>query len=472
MKRLKTLRARFAAWTAGLLLATLGGFGLFEYASLSSSLYRAEDDLLQLSVTQVMGVVNYENGQIATSDNISDSPATIGSRERGISIRVLNQNGQVVQSTGTYAFAQPVVQNPLPHIAYFETIPDPATGAPTRVYYSPVLQNGNLTGAIQVAHSMAGIQETLAQLLVMFLLGAPLAGLAAAAGGYFLAARALSPIDRITRMARDLSASDLSARLALPATDDEVGRLARTFDGMLARLDESFGRERRFVADASHELRTPLAGMQAILSVMREERRTPEDYEHALADLSDETNRMRTLVDDLLQLARGDAPDTKLAEKVQLSTLLESLCDSLGATADQRRLALACDCAPGLTVMGDTDSLLRLFINILDNALKYTRRGRITVQAGRAEGFVRVRVSDTGPGIAPEHLAHIFDRFYRVDPSRSTAGSGLGLAIALQIARVHGGDIRVESALGSGSTFTVELPLSPDENPPGAAAGR
>jgi signal transduction histidine kinase len=264
----------------------------------------------------------------------------------------------------------------------------------------------------------------------------------AAAGGYFLAAHAIAPIDRITRMAGDISASDLSVRLKLPATDDEVGRLAKTFDGMLVRLDDSFKRERRFVADASHELRTPLTVMQVILSVMREKRRTAEDYDQALTDLSDEADRMRVLVEDLLLLARGSAPAPKSVEAVHVSDLLQSLGDSLRPVAEQRGLSLICDCVPGLILQGDTDTLLRLFLNLLDNALKYTLHGIIVVHAERYTSNLRVTFNDTGPGIAPEHLQYVFDRFYRADPSRTISGSGLGLAIAQDIAQAYGGAYR------------------------------
>jgi heavy metal sensor kinase len=460
MKQLKTLRARFAIWTAGLLLITLAVSGLLEYVSLSNGLYQAEDDLLRLSAAQVMKVINYDNGRIVTSDNISDSPATMESRERGISIQVLNQDGQVVQSTGTYDFNQSIDKSAVRATPYFNTQPEPATSIPVRVYYSPLLQDGQVVGTIRVAHSLAGIQETLARLLAVLLLSAPPLCVAAAAGGYFLAARAIAPIDRITRMARDISAYDLSARLNLPPANDEVGRLAETFDGMLARLDGSFKRERRFVADASHELRTPLTVMQAILGVMREKRRTPEDYDQALADLSDETDRMRVLVEDLLLLARGSAPTPKSVETVYISNLLESLCDSLRPVAEQRGLSLVCECVPGLTLQGDTDTLLRLFLNLLDNALKYTLHGAIVVCADRDTSYLRVTFKDTGLGIAPEHLQYVFDRFYRVDPSRTTSGSGLGLAIAQDIAQAYGGRVDAASIKGVGSTFTVILPLS------------
>jgi signal transduction histidine kinase len=234
--------------------------------------------------------------------------------------------------------------------------------------------------------------------------------------------------------------------------------LASTFDAMLARLDNAFRRERQFTADASHELRTPLAAMQAILSVMREQQRTPEDYERALADLAEEADRLRGLVENLLRLARRGSQSIPSPEQVDLSALLGDVTDALRPLAEAKGLSLSSTIGDGLVLMGDRDSLIRLFVNLLDNAVKYTERGTITVHANLANHMLKAAISDTGPGIAPEHLPHIFDRFYRVDTSRASPGTGLGLAIALDIARAHGGTIEVSSLVGVGTSFTVLLP--------------
>jgi signal transduction histidine kinase len=260
----------------------------------------------------------------------------------------------------------------------------------------------------------------------------------------------------MTRTARRISAEDLSERIQLPATDDEVGRLAVTFDEMLARLDESFRRERQFTADASHELRTPLAVMQTILSVIRQARRTPEDYEQALDDLAEEADRLRTLTENLLSLARSDTRPAVVRERVDLSALLHDVSDSLRPLAEIKGLTLGCTIPEGLRMTGDSDGLIRLFVNLLDNAIQFTERGRVAVSASQQENdTIRVLVTDTGCGIAPEHLAHIFDRFYRVDRSRASRGAGLGLAIALGIVRAHRGEIEVSSVVGEGTTFSA-----------------
>lgn len=458
--RLNTLRVRFALWVSGLVALVLIAFGAFMYARLSQGLYSSIDDSLSLSAAQAVAAVNIENGAINFSDSIPEE-TTADLSARGLTIRVLDTNGQVVQAVGPYrampadAASLHAAQQQQP--AYAEAR-GPAHEA-VRFYTVPVIDNQRVLGIVQVAQSLAAPQRTLDQLLTALLIGGPVLIVVAGLGSYGLAARALKPIDEMTRTARGIADSgDLSARLALPATRDEVGRLASTFDAMLAKLDESFQRERQFTTDASHELRTPLAAMQAILSVIREERRSPEDYEQALADLAEETDRLRGLTEDLLRLARGASPVSPVRERVDVSALVNSVAESLRPLAEAKGLQLTCTVENDLVVMGDMDDLIRLLVNLVDNAIKYTERGAIDLVARREGARLVITVADTGIGIPAEHLSHIFDRFYRVDASRTTTGSGLGLAIALSIARAQGGTLDVSSTVGVGTTFNVSLP--------------
>ena len=467
MKRLSTLRARFALWTAGLLLVALSAFGLYVYGNMARGLAAAVDDTLTLTASQISSDLDIVNGQLILADRLAEDPELNTLRERGFTVRILTPRGQILQAFGPHAALLTLPAN-LSLTPAFSTLAGTASDDAVRLYTRPVSDNDQVVAIVQVAQSLAGLQTTLQQLLNTMLVGVPALVLLSGLGGYVLVARALAPVDRITRTAHGIAegSDSLSARLNLPPTDDEVGRLAETFDAMLARLDGSFRRERQFTTDASHELRTPLTAMHAILDVIREKRRTPEEYEQALADLADETNRLRALTDSLLRLARGEPHGHALAEAVDLTTLLSDVAASLRPLAEAKGLTLTCALAEDLTLVGDSDDLIRLFMNLLDNAIKFTERGGITLAANhsRTRGLT-ITIEDSGIGIPAEHLDHIFDRFYRADKSRAIPGAGLGLSMASDIARAHGGRIDVCSTPSQGTQMTISLPL-PAQSPP------
>ena len=459
MKRIKSLRARFAIWTTGLILFVLAAFGIFVYINLSISLHTAVDNSLSLSAAQTAAALNVNNGQILVPEPIT--PDESGSKvfsEGGVTLIVLSGNGTVLQSAGPYQ-KSPVPVGKTDIQGKFLQQYVSGESDPLRVYVLPVLDNGKLAGWVEAMQSLGSVRDTLDRLLLALLLGGGSLSILAGFGGYFLAARALAPIDNITRTAENISSEDLSARLALPDTEDEVSRLAKTLNKMLGRIESGFKRERQFTADASHELRTPLAAMQTILSVIQEGDRPVGEYRQALDDLADETNRMRGLVEDLLRLARDEGGSTLHPETFDLSALLSDVVDSLRPLAQAKGLVLTADLVSKLPFVGDMDMLIRLFVNLLDNAIKYTEQGTVNLLAFQEDRKIHVVVSDTGIGIPSAHLPFIFDRFYRVESARSSAGTGLGLAIARQIAEAHGGEIKVESRPNAGTTFSVILPL-------------
>jgi len=457
-----TLRVRVTLWVSGLLIAVIVGLGAFVYGSLRRGLEASIDDSLRISASQVDASLDIENETIDFNDAPQENDARTSLHERGLTVRILNPAGRVLEAFGPYR-ALPVESVDTAAVPagkpVFLTVRDPKTSDNVRMYTTPIRKNNRIIGFIQVAQSRKGMEDSLHRLLSALLLGGPLLVLLAALGGFLLAGRTLAPIDHITRTVRRISAEDLGARLNLPATDDEVGRLAATFDEMLERLEGAFRRERRFTADASHELRTPLAAMQIILSVVRERPRSAADYEQALCDISDEVGRLRALSEDLLRLARGDTRRIVEREKVNFSELLSDVSDSLRPLAEAKGVALACSVTEGLVLQGDRDTLIRLFVNLLDNAVKFTERGSIEISAQADREWILATVSDTGIGIPAEHLPHVLERFYRVDKSRSGRGTGLGLSIAQEIALSHGGTLKLTSAPGRGTTAVVQLPL-------------
>jgi heavy metal sensor kinase len=275
--------------------------------------------------------------------------------------------------------------------------------------------------------------------------------------------RALAPVDELTRAARSITADRLSKRLAVPKTGDELERLAQTLNDMIERLEKAFKQISQFTSDASHELRTPLAVMRTTAEVALRSPENLDECRDALEHIVIELDRTSHLVENLLLIAKADSGEATLSLKpVDLVNAMSEACAEVSVLARVKGVEIEARLPEGpVWVNGDAHSLRRLFLILLDNAIKYTPAGgrcEATVDSG--EGFAVGAVRDTGIGIAEEERAHIFDRFYRVDRARSRhQGCGLGLAIGRWIVESHGGSISIESELDRGSLFRVELPL-------------
>jgi heavy metal sensor kinase len=311
----------------------------------------------------------------------------------------------------------------------------------------------------QLTTEITDVLHTFMYIIIFAMIGViVLAGL----GGLFLADRVLRPVERITKTAQKIEGSDLSQRIDVK-TDDELGRLAVTLNEMIGRLEESFSRQRQFTADASHELRTPLAIIQAEATLALSKERAPDDYRKALETISQESDYMSSVIGKLLFLARSDAGKEQLNfEDVDLKELIIGLAANIEALAQDKGIKFTVDTKDDVNVSGDKVKLRQLFTNILENAVRYTPAdGKISISLLEKESNAVVSINDTGIGIPPEHLPHIFERFYRVDKARARAdgGVGLGLAIAKIIVESHKGKIEVESEVGKGTTFIVSIPV-------------
>lgn len=294
------------------------------------------------------------------------------------------------------------------------------------------------------------------------LLLSPVLLLLAAAGSYWISRKALRPVDDLTSAARNITDSNLNQRLPVADTGDELSRLSVTLNEMLARIESSFQRVRQFTADASHELRTPVSLIRTEAEIALRRDRSPEEYREALQQISLEATRTGGLLENMLALARADSTQRQLAP-VDCAAMLRELAHDWTAVMSDSGIQLTSSIPDGLLVSGDSSGLRRMFVILLDNARKYTPPGgSVTIRARLSAGPSRVTVDveDTGLGIAPEHVPHIFDRFYRADPARNRAGGGvgLGLALAKRIAEQHNAELTVESTFGQGSRFTATLP--------------
>lgn len=315
---------------------------------------------------------------------------------------------------------------------------------------------------VRVARPEDRLRRELRDLLIVLLLGIPAAGVLAGIGGYVVARRGLAPIDRMAAGARAMTAARLGDRFPVENPADELGHLASVFNETFGRLEASFEQLRRFTADASHEMRTPLTALRTVGEVGLQETRNGEAYREIIGSMLEEADRLSQLVESLLMLARADGGHVRLnRERVDLGELAREVADHLGALAEDRLQAIAVESSGPVLADADRVVLRQAVINLLDNAIKYSPAGggiRLVAAARPGEAVLEVR--DSGPGIAPEHTARIFERFYRIDKgrSRSAGGVGLGLSIARWAVEVHGGHIEVESPETGGSVFRIVLP--------------
>jgi two-component system heavy metal sensor histidine kinase CusS len=280
--------------------------------------------------------------------------------------------------------------------------------------------------------------------------------------GYQIARRGLRPVERIAETARMIRSTTLDERLPAQEFPSELAALARTFNEMLDRLEESFQRLSRFSADIAHELRTPLNNLRGEVEVALGKARTPEEYQETLTSFLEEAGRLTRLIESLLFLARAEHPETQVRrEALDVGHLLGAVREFYGAAAEESGVALRVEAAAPVTARLDRTLVQRAVGNLVENALAHTTKGgSITLSATRQNGTVLVEVADTGCGIAAEHLPRVFDRLYRADRSRTaaTGGAGLGLAIVKSIAELHGGTAEIASEIGKGTQVRLRLP--------------
>ena len=450
-----TLRGKLTAWCALVLLAGLCLYSGAVYVSLRQVLWHELDERLHNDIETLEGLlqpfwtphgVQLSQGQSAL-DNDDYRWMQVWSRD-----------GRLLFASNV-AMAEPisVLATPPSDRAVSFDLGDEHT---IRVKE----ESGHIAGhpvIVRVVASEARLYQEIAEFLWLVGLAVPVVLSVAALGGYHLVKRTMRPVDRLVAGANAITAEHLDVRLPVANARDEVGQIAQAFNTMLAKLEASFDQMRRFTANASHELRTPLTALRATGQAALGSDSGVDDYREAVADMLDDAEQLARVLDTMILLAQTDAGTIPVERRsVDLDALVTDVareCEVLAQDKEQR-LSLACAAGPA-----EVDpTVIRIAIaNVLHNAIRYgPASSEVAVRAFGNDSSWVIEIEDSGPGIAKEHHAHLFERFYRVDPGRSRAlgGVGLGLAMARWSIEAHAGRIQVHSREGTGSTFRIVLP--------------
>jgi heavy metal sensor kinase len=458
----RSIEYRLTAWYSLLLFATLVALGTFFWFGISESMRAATDDLLQQRADLLVQFIEteFEGRAPSTSDIVAEVDEYLASIREGELVQIRRESGEPVISPEA-SVAIPWHEAPDASSTYMSV--ETPQGA-----YRLLFRRISLFGThyhLQMASSLDMLESTRAYLIYWATWALPIALLLSFSGGYLISRRALKPVMRITQLAAATNVKNLSTRLTVPPTGDAIEQLAMAFNDMLDRLDASLGRLKQFTADASHELRTPISVIRTTSELALRHQRTDEGLRGDMVDIHAEAQRLTELIEDLLLLARADsgAPPFPLTE-LDLSAVVRSSCDGFRNLTSQKGQRLQFQAPNGATtILGHESSLRRMMTALLENASEHTTSdGCIWVRVEQCADGARLRVADTGHGIPKEELDRIFDRFYRVDPSRSrsSGGFGLGLSVAKWVAEYHRARISVESEIGKGSIFTILFPLT------------
>jgi heavy metal sensor kinase len=470
------IRLQVVCWYTAVFTLVLLLAGAAFYRYVENALENSVDTSLQIQAQQIAEemvaghdtiTIHDATGALfglSTNQRVKALPTT----QHGAFVRLLDAQGRLLRETfacrnlrvPTWSITQPLQGSP-----WKGTITT-TDGQEVQFYSQALTVQGKVIALIQVGQSLAALHSLLHQLVGLLLIVGMLALFVCAASSFVLTRRAFTPVQQLIRTARRIKGGDLHQRVPLPLAHDEIRSLAVTFNEMLDSLDQTVTHQRRFVADASHELRTPVTVIRNKTSIALLKPQKRQEYIAVLQEINAETERLGHLISDLLALARGDEGHAPFEqEPVRLDLIAEATAVSMQSLAEERNVHLTVHAAQPVTLIGDEARLIQVVMNLLENALLYTNPGgQVSLAVETTPNKVQLVVRDTGIGIAPEHLPHLFERFYRADSSRTRtegSGTGLGLSIVEWIVRMHGGSIHVESQVSQGSCFRVILPLTP-----------
>jgi heavy metal sensor kinase len=458
-----TLAFRLTLWYAGIFTVSACIAFLLFYAFITKFIFNQTDQELRSQSDRFSILLASEGSNSAINSSLIEAHAA---GVKKVFFRFFLVNGEVFSSSDmsywkdiNIGVDEAAIKELLSENRFvYKTIAIPGRREKVRILYamlSPriILQIG--VAMESYSHFLDAFQRifiaTMAFLIVL-----------AAGGGWFMARRAVSGVEAVTQTAQKISEGTLEERVPVKARGDEIDTLAVTFNKMLDRIQALLAEIKEMSDNMAHDLRSPIARIRGAAEVTLTSGKTLSEFENMAASTIEECDRLLDMINTMLMISKTESGVDKFFGKdMDLTGIVHQACELFGPTAEDMKVSLNCDISEGIHLIGNTPMIQRMLSNLLDNAIKYTPAGgmvNITVYEKNAQVFVTIR--DTGIGISPQDLPRIFERFYRCDQSRSQAGVGLGLSLARAIARAHGGDIAVVSALNQGSTFTVTLPKS------------
>jgi heavy metal sensor kinase len=466
MKRINfPIKWKLTIWYGGILAVILIIFSGAVYIYFKNSLEMSIDvkiksiaDVLASSMTE-----EHSGNVFGNFERYLEN--VLGKKPKGKFIQIIDSSGKIGAKmndieTDVIPTKFETTERALKGEIVYETIED--ANPRLRMVTIPILDNKKITSIVQVGSSLADFDETMRKLLIIMIIGIPTSISVAIIVGYFMAKKSLKPVDQIRRAAVNISSNNLDERIDIKGRKDELGRLAETFNAMIARLKDSFQRINQFSIDVSHELKTPLTILKGETEVVLRKDRDNGEYINLLQSNLEEIDRMARIIDDLLLLSKADTKDMKLnIENISLRDLVADVCMNMKIFANNKEISLIIDELADVRLIGDELKLRRMLWNIMENGIKYTPKGGVVnVSSYTNKGYVCINVKDSGMGISKDDIEYIFDRFYRADRSRKReSGSGLGLSISKWIAEAHKGVIEVTSQPSKGSQFLIKLPI-------------
>ena len=450
------VRMRLTLWHAAAMVVVLCVYAEVIYVVVSRSASQALDAQVRSDSSFSEAVIDHESD----GSFIWMPPFESSEEEELPWVQVWNVEGTRLLFQNFEAMRRPLPQSAqLAARVEDRVVVVPASPVPIRV----LSRRSNIDGVplvIQIGRSEAAMRANLRELLLILIVGLPLAVAVAGFGGYALARRALAPIENMTERARSITAERLGERLPVANADDEMGRLASVFNETLGRLEESFEQMRRFTADVSHELRTPLTSMRSVGEVGLRGHRDETAYRAIIGSMLEEADRLSSLVNRLLTLSRAETGQAQLArDVVDLERLADEVAGHLGVLAEEKGQSIVVDRRAQPEALGDRLVLRQALINLVDNAIKFTPAGgKVQIRLSETPREAVIDVVDSGPGIPAEGRARIFDRFYRAGDGGGTHGAGLGLSIAKGAVEANGGRLTLEASDATGTTFRITMP--------------